>query len=90
MAQQRQRPNLATVQQRGQACAITRLFRAVLAEAVKDDDAAQWIQTKDAQLVCDLAGVECEAVQRAIDRGDVPKRKAKAPTKPPSRRRARR
>ncbi len=68
---------LATFPERENANAYVRLFRAVLAEAVKHDDAAEWIQTCDGQLVCDLALVEREAVERAILRGDVPKRKAK-------------
>ena len=50
----------------------------MLAEALRDDDAPQWIQTRDGQLVCDLAGVEREAVERAILRGDVPKRRIRA------------
>lgn len=77
MAQQRQRPNLATLEQRGPDRAHVRLFRAVLAEAVRCDDAAQWIRSQDAVLVCALADVEREAVERAILRGDVPRRKAK-------------
>jgi hypothetical protein len=38
------------------------LWRAVLALALRDDDAAQWLRTDDAATVCSLAGVEREAV----------------------------
>lgn len=86
----RQAVTLSTLQERGPERAYVRLFRAVLAEAVRCDDAAQWIQTEDGAMVCALADVEREAVERAILRGDVPRRKAKAPTKLPSRRKARR
>lgn len=70
---------LSTFPEREAGNAYVYLFRAVLVEALRDDDAAQWIQTRDGQLVCDLAGVEREAVERAIMRGDVPtKRKPKS------------
>lgn len=68
---------LSTYPEREASNAYVRLFRAVLAEALRDDDAAQWIETADAALVCSLADVEREAVARAILRGDVPRRKAK-------------
>jgi hypothetical protein len=73
----RQPATLSTLPERGGDNAYVRLFRAVLAEAVRCDDAEQWIKTADAALVCALADVEREAVERAILRGDVPKRKAK-------------
>jgi hypothetical protein len=41
------------------------LWRRVLAEAMRDDDAARWLRTDDAATVCALAGVEREAVARA-------------------------
>ncbi|MGY6636936.1 MAG: hypothetical protein ACXIUO_07355 [Erythrobacter sp.] len=74
------------MQQRGGDNAYLRLFRAVLAEAVRDPDAAQWIKTQDGAMVCALADVERAAVERAILRGDVPKPRAQTPSKPPSRR----
>lgn len=73
---------LSTFPERDTGNAYVRLFRAVLAEALRDDDAPEWIQTCDGQLVCDLAGVEREAVERALARGDVPKRRMRARVQP--------
>jgi hypothetical protein len=48
------------------------LWRTVLAVALREDDAAEWIITKDAAMVCALAQVEHEAVMRAYRaNGDV-------------------
>jgi hypothetical protein len=41
------------------------LWRRVLAEALRDDDAERWLKTDDAALVCTLAQVERDAVARA-------------------------
>lgn len=68
---------LSTFPEREAGNAITRLFRAVIAEAVRCDDALDWIATADAALVCALADVEREAVERAILRGDVPRRRVR-------------
>jgi hypothetical protein len=88
-----QRPlALATLPDGGPSNAYIRLFRAVLAEALRDDDAAHWLETRDAELVCLLADVEREAVIRALELGDVPKRRFRArvePSKAPSRKKAR-
>ena len=45
------------------------LWRKVLTEALHDDDAAQWIRTQDAAMVCALAGLDRDAVLRAFDTG---------------------
>jgi hypothetical protein len=36
--------------------------------ALRDDDASQWISTQDAAAVCSLAGVDRDAVMRAMRR----------------------
>lgn len=46
--------------------AYVRLFRAVLAEALRDDDALRWLQSPDGRLVCDLAGVDAAWVLRKL------------------------
>ena len=66
---------LATYPERETGNPYVRLFRAVLAQALRDDDAPQWLETRDGELVCLLADVEREAVVRALERGDVPKRR---------------
>lgn len=68
---------LSTFPEREAGNDYVRLFRAVLVEAVRCDDAADWIRTRDAAMVCALADVEREAVERAILRGDVPRRKVR-------------
>ncbi|MCC5992488.1 MAG: hypothetical protein JJT99_08180 [Rhodobacteraceae bacterium] len=45
------------------------LWRAVLALALRDDDAARWIRTQDAATVCALAGLDHDAVVRAFNAG---------------------
>lgn len=45
------------------------LWRTVLAVALSDDDAAEWIRTKDAATVCALAGLDHEGVIRAYQAG---------------------
>jgi len=45
------------------------LWRTVLAVALREGDAAEWISTKDAAMVCALAQVEHEAVMRAYRAG---------------------
>jgi hypothetical protein len=71
---------LSTYPEREAGNAYVRLFRAVLAEALRDDDAAEWLETRDGQLVCDLADVERAAVVRALERGEVPRRKMRGRT----------
>ncbi|MGY6548107.1 MAG: hypothetical protein ACXIU7_03760, partial [Roseinatronobacter sp.] len=45
------------------------LWRRVLAEALRDDDAADWIRTKDAATVCSLAGLDHAGVARVYEAG---------------------
>ncbi|MGY6549339.1 MAG: hypothetical protein ACXIU7_10080, partial [Roseinatronobacter sp.] len=45
------------------------LWRRVLAEALRDDDAADWIRTKDAATVCALAELDHAGVMRAYRAG---------------------
>jgi hypothetical protein len=45
------------------------LWRMVLALALRDEDAAKWIKTKDAATVCSLAGLDHGGVLRAFDAG---------------------
>ncbi|MEE4537561.1 MAG: hypothetical protein V2J51_03595 [Erythrobacter sp.] len=66
---------LSNMRERESGNAYVRLFRAVLAEAVRDDDALEWLASADGALVCDLADVERDAVRLALERGDVPKRR---------------
>lgn len=40
------------------------LWRKVPADALRDDDAARWIETQDAATVCALAGLDRDAVVR--------------------------
>lgn len=43
-----------------------RLFIEVLKSALKDDDAAEWLQTVDGHLVCQLAGFEPQYLLRKL------------------------
>jgi hypothetical protein len=43
-----------------------RLFIEVLERALKDDDALEWLQTRDGKLVCALAGFEPEYLRRKL------------------------
>jgi hypothetical protein len=45
------------------------LWRMVLALALRDDDAAAWLKTKDAATVCSLAGLDRGGVIRAYEAG---------------------
>ncbi len=45
------------------------LWRMVLALALRDDDAARWIETPDAAMVCSLAGLDHAGVMRAYQAG---------------------
>lgn len=58
-----------------------RLFREVLALALRDDDAEAWLCSNDGQLVCWLADVDREAVLLAFRRGLTAKRKPQSPFK---------
>lgn len=66
---------LATLPDGGPSNPYIRLFRAVLAQALRDYDAEEWLATQDGELVCLLADVEREAVVRALEGGDVRKQK---------------
>lgn len=47
-----------------------RLFVAVLREALKGDDALEWLASDDGRLVCALAGFEPEyLVRKLVERG---------------------
>jgi len=45
------------------------LWRKVLAEALHDDDALEWLASDDGETVCSLASVDRDAVLRAFDTG---------------------
>lgn len=60
------RQPLATYPDREGENGHVRLFRAVLAQALRDEDAHEWIGTDDAELVCLLADVDRDAVRDAI------------------------
>ena len=63
---QRQFTGLATFPDSGEANGERALFVAVLREALRDDDAADWLQTRDGHLVCALAGFEPEYLRRKL------------------------
>lgn len=44
-----------------------RLFRYVLAIALQDDDALEWLASEDGRLVCDLADVDRGYVTEKIE-----------------------
>ena len=63
---QRQRQGLATFPDSDHCRGERALFIAVLREALKDDDATQWLQTVDGHLVCALAGFEPDYLRRKL------------------------
>lgn len=46
---------------------VKALFRSVLLEALRNEDAAEWLASDDGQLVCDLADIEPEAIVRMLN-----------------------
>ena len=47
------------------------LWRTVMAAALRADDAAAWLQSRDAPRVCALAGFDIDVVRRAYAEGRV-------------------
>lgn len=47
------------------------LWRVVMAAALRAEDAAAWLQSRDAAMVCALAGFDLDAVRRAYVEGRV-------------------
>ena len=45
---------------------VRRLFRAVLAQALRDPDCIDWLRSPDGRLVCDLAQVNADWVLRKL------------------------
>jgi hypothetical protein len=66
MAARQQRQALATFPDGDSENSCLRLFREVLASALRDDDAETWLRSTDGQLVCLLADVDRDWVLRVI------------------------
>ena len=45
---------------------VRRLFRTVLAQALRDPDRIEWLRSPDGRLVCDLAQVNADWVLRKL------------------------
>lgn len=45
---------------------VRRLFRTVLAQALRDPDRIDWLRSPDGRLVCDLAQVNADWVLRKL------------------------
>jgi hypothetical protein len=63
---QRSPQGLATFPESSEGNGERALFVAVLRQALRDDDAMQWLQTVDGHLVCALAGFEPEYLTRKL------------------------
>lgn len=66
MAQRQPRPGLATIPDGDHHRGERALFVEVLKIALRDDDAADWLQTRDGVLVCALAGFEPDYLRRKL------------------------
>lgn len=63
---QAKRQGLATFENGDHHRGERALFVEVLTRALKDDDAADWLQTRDGVLVCALAGFEPDYLRRKL------------------------